>query len=292
MDLTQLRYFRAVARQGSITGGAKSLAAGQSTVSEAIRALEDELGSKLFLRTRSGVVCTEAGALLLDRADAVLVSVEQMALELRDLERGDVGRFVLGCHDSLGSYFLPGFLKPFLEENPRIDVDLWNRSSAEVRQAVLDREVHFGLVVNTAPHPDLVITRLFEDSICLFGNSCTSLDEARELVARSTLVYPNRQPFVELLHRCIGAGLQPARVLACGDLGLAKSLALGGIGPALLPRRVALDGAGGSKLVLINSEIPRFDDVIHLVSRSDLPRTRAARRVREALVAYGRSLPR
>ena len=83
--------------------------------------------------------------------------------------------------------------------------------------------------------------------------------------------------------------LVPTRLLSCGDLELVKSLALEGIGVALLPRRVAAYGQEG-KLVRLHPALPHFPDIICLVYRADLHRTRAAVRLKDALVAHGKKL--
>ena len=83
--------------------------------------------------------------------------------------------------------------------------------------------------------------------------------------------------------------LVPTRRLSCGDLELVKSLALEGVGAALLPRRVAAYGQEG-RLVRLHPELPNIPDVISLVYRADLHRTRAAVRLKDALVLHGRNL--
>jgi molybdate transport repressor ModE-like protein len=281
-----LRIFQAVARAGSITAGAKAVGVSQSTASSSISALEEHLGTTLFQRTRSGVVRTQAGDVLFTECDKVFLALEQIEREIRDLSDEAVGTFVLGCHDSLGSYFLPGFLESFLPEHPRIEIELWNRSSAEVRQAVLDRHVHFGLVVNAVPHDDLIMRTAFYDAIQIFGPAPLDLADARESLRTSTLVYPNRPPFTTLLDTLHTDGFSFGRLLPTGDLGLARTLARK-LGYGLLPRRVALDDGGGG-LTELNNALPRFDDQIHLLYRADLPKTQAAVLLRNAVLAHGK----
>ncbi len=281
MSLSAMRVFQAVVRAGSITQGAKNAGVSQSTASTSIANLEDHLGTTLLQRGRSGVQPTEAGQLLFERCDDVFLAVERIEVLVRDLAEEAVGRFVVGCHDSLGSYFLPTFLDRFLRTYPRIELELWNRSSAEVRRAVIERRIDLGLVVNAEPHDDLVMTEAFPDRIQVFGRREMELDDARAALRDGTLVYPNRAPFTTLLQMLQDDGITFGRLLPCGDLGLSRTLARS-LGFGLLPRRVALDGDSG--LVPLHPGLPRFDDRIFLLYRADLPKTRAFRLLRKGLM--------
>ena len=84
MDLLSLRYFRAIAREGSITAAARVLGVSQPTLSVAIRNLEEELATRLVTRTRAGVELTATGVVLLGRADAILAQVDEAADILLD----------------------------------------------------------------------------------------------------------------------------------------------------------------------------------------------------------------
>ena len=92
-----------------------------------------------------------------------------------------------------------------------------------------------------------------------------------------------------IINRLKEEGICPSRMLQCGDLELTKSLALAGVGVALLPRRVAAYGQRG-KLVRLGPEMPSVPDTISLLYRADMHRTRAAMRLKDALVAHGKKL--
>lgn len=291
MDVTQLRYFQAIAQQGSISAAARVLRVSQPSLTVAVQNLEQELKTTLLLRDRRGVTLTETGRLLLDTAVEVFGRLAEVEAQILGLEGGDQGRFVLGCHESLGSYFLPQLMAEVLSHHPGIELVLWNGSSADVREAVLNRAVHFGVVVNPAPHPDLVLLELFRDAVDIFvaasEPSSSSLEEARARLAKGPLIFAGRvaqmQSLVERLERDEAL---PARLLECGDLELVKSLALAGVGVALLPRRVAAYGQEG-RLRRLHPELPHVDDTIHLVFRGDLHRTRAALKVKDLILEHG-----
>ncbi len=295
MELQELRYFQAVARSKSMTAAAKSLRVSQPTLTVAIRRLEERFSTKLFLRERSGVRLTSTGEALLSHAANIFASMEAAAQDVTRLESDDVGAFVIGCHESLGAYFLPDFMAGFLKQAPRVTLSLWNGTSADVEEAVVDRRVHFGLVVNARPHPDLVILPLFHDAVDFFVSArhaaaTADLLSAHRLIQEGPLVYAGRVfQCQELLERLAASSLFPSKTLTCGDLELVKSLALGGIGVALLPRRVAAYGQEG-RLRRLHPGLPFFPDTIALVSRADAHRTRAYVRLKDALLLYGRKL--
>lgn len=294
MDLTQLRYFQTIAQHGSMTAAARTLHVSQPSLTVAIQNLEQELKTTLFLRDRRGVSLTETGRSLLEHASEVFRLLEEAEQQILGLEQEELGRFVIGCHESLGAYFLPKFMSRFFRESSKIDLALWNGPSASVRDAVLSREVQFGLVVNPIPHPDLVLVELFKDAVDVF---VSAEEPARETMAdaakrfnEGTLLYAGRvTQCQELIAKLAAQDLVAPKQLVCGDLEMVKSLALAGIGVALLPRRVAAYWQEG-KLRRLHPDLPFIPDTIHLLYRADMHKTRGAMKVKDALVAYGREL--
>src|ERR1700677_4501972 len=146
MDLAQLRYFQGIAQHGSFTAAARVLKVSQPTLTVAVKHLEEELRTTLFHRSREGVKLTRTGQELLDHARQVFALLDRAEERIVGLESEEVGRFVIGCHESLGAYFLPSFMRAFIDACPRIELSLWNGTSAAVTEAVADRQVDFGLV--------------------------------------------------------------------------------------------------------------------------------------------------
>lgn len=293
MEVSALHYLVAIAREGSLTRAAAAVRVSQPTLSVAMRSLEEELATQLLVRHRSGVRLTPAGQELLRCAHNVLAMLEEARQRVHDVQTGDRGAFVLGCNPSLGGYFLPGFLGPFLNAQPGIELTLWNASSALVRQAVLDRSVHFALVVNTVPHPDLVITEAFRDHIEVVESTARpaagSLQEAAQRFAERRLLSADLPAIVAFANKLAADGLVAGSSLTCGTLELVKALVQADVGLALLPRRVALHG-NPHALRSLHPELPVYSDRIHLVYRADLPRTRAAAILKAAILDHGTEL--
>jgi DNA-binding transcriptional LysR family regulator len=291
MDIELLRVFRALTEHQSLSAAARALGCSQPTLSAAVQRLEAHFHTTLLLRTARGVEMTSTGRALATGAEGLLAMLGDLELQIVGLERGEAGRFVVGCNDSLGAYFLPGFLGSFMAAAPGIDVTLWNGTSAAVLQRVIEREVHFGLVVNPRPHPDLVLVELFGDAVDLFATeSAPDQAAAYARIAAGPLVYVERLPqSMAYLDHFAAEGFSPRRVLTCGELELVKSLTLGGLGIGVLPRRVAAYGHAG-RLRRLHDALPFMPDHIALVYRGDLHRTRSALRLKDALIAHGRSM--
>jgi DNA-binding transcriptional LysR family regulator len=295
LDLHLLKYFHAIATQGSMSKAAKLLRVSQPSLTVAMRNLEEDLRTRLLVRDHQGVSLTATGKELLAHAEAVFALTEAARQRITGLESQETGQFVLGCHESLGAYFLPGFMKGFLERAPHIELALWNGTSSLVREAVLTRDVHFGLVVNPDPHPDLVMLPLFKDAMDVvvarsLAPGASTLAQAHALLLHGPLIYAARvsqcQQLLEMLGR---QKLLPPRHLKCGDLELVKSLALAGLGVALLPQRVASYGQDGN-LIRLHHELPNIPDTICLIYRADIHRTRGTLMVKDELLACGESM--
>src|SRR6185369_10027344 len=116
MDLRDLRYFAAISESGSMTAAAKALHVSQPTLTVAMQNLEEELKSQLLVRERSGVSLTVTGQELLKHANDVFQFLERAEQRIKGLESEDQGTFIIGCHESLGAYFLPDFFARFLRD--------------------------------------------------------------------------------------------------------------------------------------------------------------------------------
>src|SRR5271163_597028 len=122
MELHQLRYFLAVARTKNFSRAAEQCHVAQPSLSQQIIKLEDELGERIFERTKREVALTPAGDLLKAHAERVLQEVElacEGVRELRGLVRGQV---TLGVLPTVAPYFLPQRLRAFSAEFPSVEV--------------------------------------------------------------------------------------------------------------------------------------------------------------------------
>ena len=122
MELHQLRYFLAVARTKNFSRGAEQCHVAQPSLSQQIMKLEDELGERLFERTKREVSLTPAGDLLRVHAERVLQEVELARDGVREFRGLVRGRVVLGVLPTVAPYFLPQRLRAFSSRFPAVEV--------------------------------------------------------------------------------------------------------------------------------------------------------------------------
>jgi DNA-binding transcriptional LysR family regulator len=167
VTLEQLRVFVAVAERQHVTRAAAALNVAQSAVSAAIAALEARHGAKLFDRVGRGVELTEAGALFLVEARAVLARVEAAGLVLSEL--GNLKRGTLAVHASqtIASYWLPRHLVAFRHKYPGIDIRLTVGNTAQVAAAVHEGVADLGFIEGMIEDPMLTKEQVARDQLVI-----------------------------------------------------------------------------------------------------------------------------
>jgi len=136
MTLRQLEVFLAIVRARSYRQAAEALHASQPALSQHIRELEGELGVRLFDRLTRGVILTEAGRLLEERAKrvfATLTDVRDVLGELQGLQRGSL---LVGASTTPGIYVLPAIIGAFRRRHPGIDLQLRIANSRAIEDAI------------------------------------------------------------------------------------------------------------------------------------------------------------
>lgn len=297
MDLRLLRYFQAVAAAGRITAAARDLGITQPALSIALAKLETQLGVVLFDRDHRGVHLTESGRRLLEVVTQAMALLEEGRQQLTGLENEPVGRFVLGCPSALGCYLLPGLLPGLLESFPRVELVVRAAPSTQIEEQVAARAMHFGLCTHPPQSADLIMLELFRDEVCVVGASTPAAartprpwGEVSAQLRRSTLLYSSIMPqALKIIEELSALNLAPARKLDCGDVHMVAEAALGGLGLAILPRRVAAH-RHPTGLSPLHPRLPTVADTIRLIYRSDMHRTRAAELLSDALVTRARAL--
>lgn len=165
MELRQLKYFIKTAETLNFSEAARNLYITQSTLSQQIRTLEDELGSPLFLRDSHSVTLTESGERMLPLARQTVIDAETCRSQIRDLQAIITGTLNIGATFSF-SPLLKETIKNFIAEYPGIRLNIINRSMEELMEMLRRREVDFVLAFKpNVPYDEIESSVLFEDHL-------------------------------------------------------------------------------------------------------------------------------
>lgn len=292
-ELKQLRYFIAVAEELSFRRAAERLHVTQPPLSQKIKALENELNVKLFLRDTHGVQLTRAGEVFLEEALNLLKSAHRCLSLVRQAEAGEIGSLNIGYSASaIFSSALTSALAILLDERPLLELQLHDgnaldhlaslrsgRLDAAILRADLARESAKGLrtcflgeeplYVLLSPNHHLAVAEHL--SLCELRNERLLLQPA------SQRTFLRRQ--VEALSE--REGLTLPHILEVPDITSMLCFATAGLGVAVLPASVAkishglvsiplADEGSSCPLTLVSaSESPLVQELESVLTKSE-----------------------
>ncbi|WP_420408435.1 LysR family transcriptional regulator [Hoeflea sp.] len=254
INLHHLRLFRAVARDGTLTGAARALNISQSAVSTQIKALEASLGHDLFERVGRNLVLTEAGRIALDHAEEIFRTSENLSAALRSAgARRQVLR--IGALATLSRNFQIAFLTPIIGRDD-VEVVLRSGVQAELLRALEAMAIDV-VLTNLVPARDAVspylVHKLSEQPVSLIGAPDPELQtrSTGELLQTQTLILPTpesalRASFDALLEQL---GVVPRIAAEADDMAMLRLLARAQAGFAVIPPIVVRDELEGGTLV-------------------------------------------
>ncbi len=162
MNLRRIEVFVTVASAGSFSAAADRLCIAQSAVSVAVRDLEANLGSKLFVRGPRSVALTESGRLLLVRAEPALRQLKDAAQEVIDLEHLELGTVRIAAPVVVTQYSLAQPLATFAAAHRGIHLRVVQAGARQIEDLVQRHEVDLGIVASRQ-FPRELDSRLLQD---------------------------------------------------------------------------------------------------------------------------------
>jgi LysR family transcriptional regulator, transcriptional activator of the cysJI operon len=163
----RLKVFRTVAEHLNFRKAAEHLFLTQPAVTLQIKALEDDLGVRLFDRAANRVSLTPQGSLLLGYAKKIATLVSEAEQEL-GAEDGKVsGELSLGVSTTIAQYVLPRLLGAFLDEHPRVQFSLHSGNTDEIVQLLLENKLSIGLIEGPARDRGIRTEHFMQDELVL-----------------------------------------------------------------------------------------------------------------------------
>lgn len=147
MEIRVLKYFLAIAREGSITGAANALHLTQPTLTRQLQDLEKELKQKLFIRGKYKISLTPEGMILKNRAQEIVDMVEKTEAEFQSISDVMSGDIYIGCGETDSMKYLAEVMKDLQKEHPAIKFHIYSGNAEDVTEKLDKGLLDFGVLI-------------------------------------------------------------------------------------------------------------------------------------------------
>lgn len=266
MELRHLRYFLAIVAERHFTRAAKKLGIAQPPLSQQIRQLEDEVGTRLFTRTARGVTLTAAGEAFLPHAEAALREVERARTAARRVSHGDLGTIRIGFTSAASlNPLVPAAISAFRTAYPDVELRLVVHATtpllAQLSQDMID--VAFVRPTSTEreslraiPLPDERLWIALPTGHALATRKRLRLGDLRN---EPFILYPRANGsllYDSIIAACQKAGFSPRVVQEAPQMASMVSLVAAGVGVTLVPESVCQLRPAGVRYLPIRGQTP------------------------------------
>ena len=259
MDVPRLEAFLEVARLGSMRGAARSLHLGQPALSARIVALEDELGARVFERSKRGVRLTLAGRALVPHAERALEAIEAGRSAVSQVEQGDDGELVIAAASAINASVVPELVARFRRYHPGVHLYVHTGDAERIIELVAFGSAQLGLIQEASPSRDHRVraTPLYDEALMLTARpEHPFVAEGPIPLARlsdATLIFYDRtsEDYESTRSLLKAGGVTPYGVIEVDSVDTARRLVALGLGVAWLPSTAATPEIEAGRLALV-----------------------------------------
>jgi LysR family nitrogen assimilation transcriptional regulator len=291
-DITGLHYFAVVAEERSFSRASARLRIAQPAISRKIKALEDDLAVQLFIRHTRGVDLTEQGASLLRHAYTLFRQIEALRDSAASSGDAPAGLVTVGVLPTPGEYIVPRLVEQCARLHPGIRFRFVEGYSGDLHRMLIQQEINLAVMHAPRPHPDIAVTELLLDYLCLVGppgslhRPAYSFAEA----AACPLILPDPPNLLRLRVEQIAAerGARLNVAMACNGFWLVKAMIHAGLGHTMVTFGSVMTERAEGRLAVAPIVSPDLPWVLAVAVRADQQRRLAVvavRRLIETVVA-------
>lgn len=287
MDIKQLRYVAQVAESTSISRAAQALNMAQPSLSQQIRDLERELGVPLFHRTVAGVVATEAGRMVAERARGILRLVDGLADEVRNAGNAPVGEVMVGLPTTMALHLTVPLVRAVRAEFPGISLRVSEGMSGHIQEWVLSGRLDIAILYTAEPVDGLDLDEVLHEELCLISQGRS--DRAPTVLMRDLAKYPLVLPGPDhglrrtIERSCRAVGVRPQVAVEVDSLPQMKRLVAESDLHTILPAAACRDEINAGQLGARKFALPALVRPIVVATPSRRPISLAAARIRDRL---------
>ena len=281
MDFEKLRTFLEVSRQGSFSRAAEKLRVTQPAISAQIRSLEQEIGATLFDRKSGKVSTTAAGRVFEPFAEHCLQCYSHIVMTVADLHRSPRGAISISANETTCLYVFPKIFAQFKKQCPRVGLGIVRAERARTLEAVLKRQVDFGVISLPLKDPRLKINLVHKDELVLVVQPTHPLAQQRTIKVDDLVPYPLLLPKQGRQREQIDGifrmyDFQPKLAMEVDSGELLKRLIIAGLGVGFLPQINVAEDEAATQLSTVRIEGIRLARDLALIFHKENVLTRAA----------------
>ena len=245
MEMHQLRYAVAVARTGNFSRAAEQCHVSQPSLSQQILKLEEELGERLFDRTKREARPTPHGEAFLRRALRILEEVDAAHREAEEAKQLLSGTVTIGAIPTIAPYLLPGAIESFLGLFPGIEVVIHEETTAGLLKLLHRHEIDFCVMSPPFPMDRIEAIRLMEEELRLALPPLHALGRKKSISAgdlsgeRLIVLQEGHCLGDQVLGFCTRGDLKPRISFRSAQLETIRSMVSAGMGLSLVPEMAA-----------------------------------------------------
>ncbi|WP_255953543.1 LysR family transcriptional regulator [Streptomyces odontomachi] len=274
-ELSDLRLFRAIAEEHSLSLGASAVFITPSTASYRLKNLEGALGTPLFVRNARGMELTPAGGMMLDYVREVLGSLDRMHDEMKSFSAGLKGNVRVWANSSSLNGFVVPVLSEFLLAYPDVNIDLKERASKEILEAVTAKDVEVGILAAEFDLSQVHAVPFAMDELVVAAPQGHEIARNKEIRFRDALdcdfVCMSRESsnFAFLADVAKRSGTRLNVRLHVDHFHAVLDLVEAGIGVALVPKRVYATAGAGRRIAVLRLSDPWAIRRLSLITHVD-----------------------
>jgi LysR family hydrogen peroxide-inducible transcriptional activator len=259
MQIHQLRYFCAVAKAGSFTRAAEREHVAQPSLSQQVRKLEDELGTRLLDRLGRAVRLTSFGETFLLRAEAILREVNDAKHEIQEMTGIDRGKLVIGAIPTIAPYFLPDRLASFSRKFPKVQVSVVEEITPVLLERLQDATIDVALMALPVPGDQFTSRELLREPLYLvvpYSHRLSSKSRVHlsDIEGDPFLLLKEGHCFREnTLAACNRARLNPYVIFESGQFATILAMVAANTGVSMVPQ-MAVEKREGCRFIPIADE--------------------------------------
>ena len=179
----RLKVFYTVANRLSFTKAANELFITQPAISKHVQELEEQYKIKLFDRNGSRISLTSAGEILLKHTKNIFEIYREIDFDMSSLINERMGLLRIGASTTISQYIIPPLLARFHQRMENIKVNLLNGNTAQIENALINKEIEIGIVEGQSKNKAIKYTHFLKDVLVLVCKSSHSLVSKEEFTA-------------------------------------------------------------------------------------------------------------